>query len=141
MITLKIEIKYNLIETGSMVWLFKIFLKIFNKRGVNYSYTITSDNNGAHLKTTPYIRKKVCNFLNVPETHLSLKTRKREIVEARQLGHFFAKEITRDSLATIGFEIGGMDHATVLHSIKTVNNMRETNIAFRERLETLQKQL
>lgn len=57
---------------------------------------------------------------------LKKKSRKREIVEARQLAMYLAKEYTTASLATIGYEIGKKDHATVLHSCKVVNNLQET---------------
>jgi chromosomal replication initiation ATPase DnaA len=51
------------------------------------------------------------------------KTRKREIAYARQMGMYFSKELTQESLATIGREFGDKDHATVLHAIRTINNL------------------
>ena len=51
---------------------------------------------------------------------LQSKTRKRHIVQARQLAMFFAKKFTKASLASIGSQIGKRDHATVLHACKTV---------------------
>lgn len=58
------------------------------------------------------------------------KTRKREIVEARQIAMSMSKLFTRASLATIGSEIGGKDHATVLHACKTINNLMDTDQKF-----------
>ena len=49
---------------------------------------------------------------------LQSKTRKRHIVQARQLAMFFAKKYTKASLASIGSQIGKRDHATVLHACK-----------------------
>ena len=56
-------------------------------------------------------------------TTLQSKTRKRHIVQARQLAMFFAKKLTKASLANIGQQIGHRDHATVLHACKTVDNL------------------
>lgn len=143
MITLKIEIKYNLIEKGSLVWLFRILLKVIKKASyIDFSYSITNDSKKiSTVKTTPYIRSRICTLLQVPEDKLNTGTRKREVVEAKQIGHFFSKKLTKDSLATIGSQIGDMDHCTVLHSIKTVNNLLETNKEFKAKLELLEKQL
>ncbi|MCK5692958.1 MAG: chromosomal replication initiator protein DnaA, partial [Bacteroidales bacterium] len=69
-----------------------------------------------------YIQKVVCNYYNIGLEQLQSKTRKREIVQARQVAMFFSKSMTKSSLATIGSQIGGKDHATVLHACKTVNN-------------------
>ncbi|MBA7539151.1 Chromosomal replication initiator protein DnaA [subsurface metagenome] len=62
---------------------------------------------------------------------LKAKTRKREIVEARQLAMYLATEYTTASLATIGEEIGEKNHSTVLHSCKIVNNLQETDRNYR----------
>ena len=70
---------------------------------------------------------------------LQSKTRKRHIVQARQLAMFFAKKFTKASLASIGSQIGKRDHATVLHACKTVDNLAETDKQFRKYIEDLNK--
>ena len=72
---------------------------------------------------------------------LTSKTRKREIVQARQIAMFFAKNLTKSSLATIGTSIGGKDHATVLHACKTVNNLLETDKGFRVYIDEIENKL
>ena len=62
--------------------------------------------------------------------------RKREVVQARQVTWWLAKKLTRLSLAAMG-EPFGKDHATVLHGIKTVNNLAETNKNFKIELNQL----
>ena len=57
-------------------------------------------------------------------------TRKREIVEARQMAMKMAKEFTTASLQLIGNEVGGKDHATVLHACKTVDNLCDTDKSY-----------
>jgi chromosomal replication initiator protein len=88
-----------------------------------------------------YIQKVVCNYFNIPLDHIQSKTRKREIVQARQVAMFFSKSLTKASLATIGTQIGGKDHATVLHACKTVNNLIETDKRFRIQIDEIEKKL
>ena len=88
-----------------------------------------------------YIQKVVCNYFNLPIEQIQSKTRKREIVQARQVAMFFSKSLTKASLATIGTQIGGKDHATVLHACKTVNNLIETDKRFRIQIDEIEKKL
>lgn len=88
-----------------------------------------------------YIQKVVCNYYNIGLELLQSKTRKREIVQARQVAMFFSKSLTKSSLATIGSQIGGKDHATVLHACKTVNNLIETDKRFRLQVDEIEKKL
>ncbi len=88
-----------------------------------------------------YIQKIVCDYFNMPAEVINSKTRKREIVQARQIAMFFAKSLTKSSLATIGSQIGGKDHATVLHACKTVNNLIETDKRFRGYIDEIEKKL
>jgi chromosomal replication initiator protein len=79
----------------------------------------------------------VCNHYGFSVEHASRKTRKREVVEARQVSMYFAKHMTRDSLATIGMKIGGKDHATVLYACKTINNLIDSDKKFAEEIRSL----
>jgi chromosomal replication initiator protein len=88
-----------------------------------------------------YIQKVVCNYYNIGIDQLQSRTRKREIVQARQVAMFFSKSLTKSSLATIGSQIGGKDHATVLHACKTVNNLLETDKRFRLQIDEIEKKL
>ncbi len=88
-----------------------------------------------------YISKVVCDYFKLPVDHLQTKTRKREIVQARQLAMYFSKSMTKSSLASIGSQIGNKDHATVLHACKTVNNLMETDKNFRNCVDEIEKKL
>jgi chromosomal replication initiator protein len=88
-----------------------------------------------------YIQKVVCDYFNMQIENLKSKTRKREIVQARQIAMYFAKSLTKSSLATIGSVIGGKDHATVLHACKTVNNLIDTDKRFRLYIDEIEKKL
>lgn len=88
-----------------------------------------------------YIQKVVCDYFDMPIELLKSKTRKREIVQARQLAMYFSKQLTKNSLASIGAQCGNKDHATVLHACRTVNNLTETDKRFRTYVEDLRKKL
>lgn len=88
-----------------------------------------------------YIQKVVCDYFSLSPELLQSKTRKREIVQARQIAMFFSKSLTKSSLATIGSQIGGKDHATVLHACKTVNNLIDTDKRFRGQVAEIEKKL
>ncbi len=97
--------------------------------------------NTAREISMDYIHKIVCDYFNLPIELLKSKTRKREVVQARQIAMFFAKKMTKWSLASIGAQCGGKDHATVLHACRTVNNLAETDKQFRGYLDDLEKKL
>lgn len=88
-----------------------------------------------------YIQKVVSDYFQMDIETLQSKTRKRHIVQARQLAMFFAKKFTKASLASIGSQIGKRDHATVLHACKTVDNLSSTDKQFRKYVEDLTKKL
>jgi len=88
-----------------------------------------------------YIQKVVSDYFQMDIDTLQSKTRKRHIVQARQLAMFFAKKFTKASLASIGSQIGKRDHATVLHACKTVDNLSSTDKQFRKYVEDIHKKL
>lgn len=91
--------------------------------------------------TIQHIEQVVCDHFNIPVDNIKSKTRKREIVQARQVVMYFARNLTKSSLATIGAEVGGKDHATVLHACKTVNNLMDTEKHFKSYIEEIAKKL
>ncbi|MEE3225922.1 MAG: helix-turn-helix domain-containing protein, partial [Bacteroidota bacterium] len=102
------------------------------------------DNYVKHTKrevSIDYIQKVVSDYFQMDVDTLQSKTRKRHIVQARQLAMFFAKKLTKASLASIGSQIGKRDHATVLHACKTVDNLSATDKQFRKYVEDLNKKL
>ena len=82
--------------------------------------------------TVDFIQEIVSEYFQISIEELQSKTRKRHVVQARQLAMFFAKKYTKLSLANIGKYIGKRDHATVLHACKTVDNLNETDKQFRK---------
>jgi chromosomal replication initiator protein len=97
--------------------------------------------NTAREVSIDYIQKVVCDYFDLPIELMKSKTRKREVVQARQIAMYFAKQLTKSSLANIGAHCGGKDHATVLHACKTVNNLMETDKRFRGYVDELDKKM
>ncbi len=91
--------------------------------------------------TIDYIQKVVCDYLQLPVDVIQNTSRKREIVQARQLSMYFSKKITKSSLAVIGMQCGNKDHATVLHACKQIENLRQTDRYMRAMIEELEKKL
>ena len=117
----------------------------FNKKEITLS--LAKDIVDKFVKNTKrevsidYIQKVVSDYFQMDIDTLQSKTRKRHIVQARQLAMFFAKKFTKASLASIGSQIGKRDHATVLHACKTVDNLSTTDKQFRKYVEDLTKKL
>ena len=88
-----------------------------------------------------YIQKLVCEYFEVPVELLKSQTRKREIVQARQITMFLAKAFTKNSLKTIGEHFGGRDHTTVIHSCQTVKDLMDTDTLFKESVIELQQKV
>ncbi len=75
----------------------------------------------------------VCEYFNITRDILLSKSRKRQIVQARQIAMFECRNLIPNcSLSTIGAELGGKDHATVLHACTTVQDLMATDKAFRQ---------
>jgi len=91
--------------------------------------------------TIDAIQHIVGDHFDVDVEQMKAKTRKRQIVQARQTAMFFAKELTRHSLKSIGLHFGGRDHSTVIHALNTVNDLIATDKFFKESVNEIRKRL
>lgn len=87
------------------------------------------------------IQRVVCEFYDIPEDLLRAKTRKQEVVNARQVAMYLSKELTNSSLKTIGLHFGGRDHSTVIHSCQTIQDRLNNDSLFRQNLGQLRRQI
>ena len=88
-----------------------------------------------------YIQKTVSEYFKIGFDELKAKTRKKEIVIARQIAMYFSKEYTNHSLKSIGYHFGGRDHSTVIHAVQCVNDMMDVDTHFKNSIENLRKKL
>lgn len=91
--------------------------------------------------TVESIQTLVAEYFSVSKDQLAGKTRKRQIVIARQLSMFLAKKLTDASLKAIGASFGGRDHSTVIHSCKAVQDLLDTDALFKQTAEDLEKSI
>ncbi|MBP5259911.1 MAG: chromosomal replication initiator protein DnaA [Paludibacteraceae bacterium] len=116
-----------------------------NQRPVNLELAKQVVGNLVHVTekqhTVLSIRDVVCDYFKIPVESLLSSSRKREIVQARQIAMYFSKQLTKDSLTTIGTTIGNRNHATVLHACKTVKDLIDTDKYFRSNVEDIERKL
>ena len=89
--------------------------------------------------TTDLILKTVCEYFNITRDQLLAPTRKRQIVQARQIAMYECRNLIPNcSLSTIGAELGGKDHATVVHACTTVQDLVQIDKQFRQWVEDIE---
>jgi len=93
------------------------------------------------VNTVEKIRDVVCEYFSLSVDAISTKSRKREVVQARQIAMYLSKQLTKNSLSSIGNAIGQRDHATVLHACKIVNDLMDIDKNFRTSVREIEKQL
>lgn len=91
--------------------------------------------------TIEEIVQKVCSHFGMEESAIHTKSRKRELVQARQIAMYLAKKHTDNSTAKIGLIIGKKDHATVLHACKMIENQAEVDKVFKTELDEIESSL
>jgi len=93
------------------------------------------------VTTVEQIRDTVCKFYALSVDAISTKSRKREVVQARQIAMYLSKQMTQNSLSAIGSVIGKRDHATVLHACKTVGDQIQIDKNFRNEVQEIEGML
>ncbi|MFK7847775.1 MAG: chromosomal replication initiator protein DnaA [Rhodothermales bacterium] len=91
--------------------------------------------------TIDEIQRIACEYFNIPEDLVRGKTRKREVVQARQVAMYFSKQLTQHSLKTIGLHFGGRDHSTVIHANQSVEDQIDTDPKFSDTIEEIRQRL
>ena len=91
--------------------------------------------------TIDRIQSAVCEYFNISRDMMLSPTRKRQIVQARQIAMYISRNLINCSLSTIGAEIGGKDHATVLHACTTVADLMSTDRSFKQYVTDIEKML
>ena len=87
------------------------------------------------------IQNYVCEYFGIDTNKVREKTRKQEIVEARQVAMYLSKKFTKSSLKTIGLQFGGRDHSTVIHAISTIEERLSTSPKHKRILKELEQKI
>jgi chromosomal replication initiator protein len=91
--------------------------------------------------TIENITSLVCESLKIDENKIRDKTRKKEIVFARQVAMFLSKELTKSSLKTIGLHFGGRDHSTVIHACSAIEESLSKDAYTKELIDNLRTKI
>ncbi len=87
--------------------------------------------------TIDEIQKKVTEHYNIRLSDMHSPRRSRSIARPRQVAMYLAKSITTRSLPEIGRKFGGRDHTTVIHAIKTIEEIMANDPGLAEDVELL----
>ncbi len=95
-----------------------------------------------HLNNKPItitdIKQHLCKHYGISETELCSQSRRQPVNQIRQTAAYLASKLTDCSNTQIGENIGGRTHATVLHSIKHIQELIDTDTKFRKEVEDIE---
>jgi chromosomal replication initiator protein len=91
--------------------------------------------------TIENIQRTVCEYFSIPDDLIRAKTRKQEVVNARQIAMYLAKELTNCSLKTIGLHFGGRDHSTVIHAYQSVEDQMRLDQKYQVNVTQIKRRL
>lgn len=95
----------------------------------------------SHSITIESIQRLVCDYYRLEPKDIQTKSRRREVVQARQIAMYLSRKYTKNSLSSIGEQIGNRDHATVLYACNAVNDLLKYDKSFRTSLEAIEDSL
>ena len=91
--------------------------------------------------TIEEIQKKVAEHFNIRMADMHSARRARAIARPRQVAMYLSKQLTSRSLPEIGRKFGGRDHTTVMHAVKKVEELRQSDVSFCEDVDLLRRML
>jgi len=91
--------------------------------------------------TIEEIQKRVAEHFNIRLTDMYSARRARAVARPRQVAMYLSKQLTARSLPEIGRKFGGRDHTTVMHAVKKVEELRQTDAGFAEDVDLLRRLL
>jgi chromosomal replication initiator protein len=96
---------------------------------------------GSQNITIEKIQKIVAQFYDIKISDLISKNRSRSITRPRQIAMYLAKNLTSESLPKIGKEFGGKNHATVIHSVKLITALMNSEQRILQEIKTLEEKI
>jgi chromosomal replication initiator protein len=91
--------------------------------------------------TIEEIQKRVAEHFTIRQSEMTSERRARAVARPRQIAMYLAKQLTSRSLPEIGRKFGGRDHTTVLHAVRKIEELKETDASLAEDLELLRRML
>ena len=91
--------------------------------------------------TIEEIQRHVADHYNIRVSDMHSSKRSRTVARPRQVAMYLSKQLTSRSLPEIGRKFGGRDHTTVMHAVKAVKSLQETDPTIRDDVSLLEKML
>jgi chromosomal replication initiator protein len=91
-----------------------------------------------HPLTIDDILEKVCHHYQVSQQNIFSKSRKRSLVQVRQVSMYLAQKYTKMPASRIGQLIGNRDHSTVIHSCNAIEQRIKTDKAFSDEISSIE---
>jgi chromosomal replication initiator protein len=110
---------------------------------MDFAQTMLADAVRANARriTVDEIQKACAAHFRIDPSEMRSKRRARAVARPRQVAMYLAKKMTPRSLPEIGRIFGGRDHSTVIHAIRTIEELRQTNPDMDADIRALQRQL
>ena len=91
--------------------------------------------------TIDLIQTVVCKFFKISKNEMLSSRRSRYLVRPRQTAIYLTKILTSKSLPEIGREFSNRDHTTIIHSVKTIEKLKENNQEMIDNINKLKNQI
>ena len=91
--------------------------------------------------TIDLIQSKVCKFFKISKNEMLSSRRSRYLVRPRQTAIYLTKILTSKSLPEIGREFSNRDHTTIIHSVKTIEKLKENDQEMTNNINNLKNQI
>ena len=141
---LSTEIKSSIRELVGALNRIVSFARIYNKTpNLSETKIVLKDllNLSENRVTTDLIQSLVCKFYKISKTEMLSSRRSRYLVRPRQTAIYLTKILTSKSLPEIGRDFSNRDHTTVIHSIKTIENLKKNDPELCNNIDTLKNQI
>jgi chromosomal replication initiator protein len=83
------------------------------------------------------IQRVVAEYFSLRTSELKAKNNSRRVVHPRQIAMYLCREMTDDSLPQIGRAFGGKHHATVIHSVRKIKELRSKDLRVNQTINQL----
>ena len=141
---LSTEIKSSIRELVGALNRIVSFSRVYNKTpNLSETKIVLKDllNLSENRVTTDFIQSLVCKFYKISKTEMLSSRRSRYLVRPRQTAIYLTKILTSKSLPEIGRDFSNRDHTTVIHSIKTIENIKKNSPELCNNIDTLKNQI
>jgi chromosomal replication initiator protein len=120
------------------------FSRIYNKvPNLSEIKVVLKDllNMGENKVTIDWIQSTVCKFFKISKNEMLSSRRSRYLVRPRQIAIYLTKILTSKSLPEIGREFSNRDHTTIIHSVKTIEKLKEKDPEMTDNINNLKNQI